>query len=134
MALVYLAPEMTEEQTFEDLAAPHMEELRQLAIKLSDSGDEAEELFQETVAAGVAAFPGLRRRELLGAWLQQICRRKRIDVLRRRYRDRKLRDLPQLEVMERSGSVDMELVHRVLALWVTSRGGAGEGESAASPA
>lgn len=78
--------------TFQESIAPHLEEVRHVAARLTGSMGEAEELVSDCLAAALVAFPTLRRRDLVGAWLLQILRRKHYDRLRRRYRNRQLLD------------------------------------------
>lgn len=81
MALSMVTPD-------QDLLTRHLDELRAAAAQLAPTADEAEDLLQECLVAAMRGLDRLRNREVLGAWLLQILRRKWYDRLRRRTRER----------------------------------------------
>ncbi len=104
----------TESSSGDDRLIRHMPELRATAAKLSGSPERAEDLVQEALASALAALGRLRQNESLGAWLQQILRRRWYDVLRRRGAEqRAIAQAPPAKGNERE-SIDPELVRRAL--------------------
>jgi DNA-directed RNA polymerase specialized sigma24 family protein len=68
------------------------------------AGGEAEDCYQETVLAALAAYPALRSHDNLRGWLFTIARRKALDAHRRRSR----RALPVAVLPEGNGAAPPE--------------------------
>jgi len=104
----------TEPTAGDEFLTRHLPELRATAAKLSGSPDRAEDLVQEALAAAIAALGRLRQRESIGAWLQQILRRRWYDVLRRRGAEQRALAQTPPSKRETRETVDPELVRRAL--------------------
>jgi RNA polymerase sigma-70 factor (ECF subfamily) len=69
---------------FDALALPHLGHLYRLAVKLTGTRQDAEDLVQETYIRALRAFDTLRDRDRIRAWLSQILSRLVLDRHRAR--------------------------------------------------
>src|SRR3989338_1429646 len=69
------APDIAVRHRFEQLALPHLDRLFRLAVRLTGTVQDAEDLVQETYVKALRAFAPLRESEAVGAWLRQILTR-----------------------------------------------------------
>jgi RNA polymerase sigma-70 factor (ECF subfamily) len=69
-------------QRFEALALPHLPHVHRLAVRLTGSTQDADDLVQETYIKGLTAFPALRDPERIRPWLSQILSRLVLDRYR----------------------------------------------------
>lgn len=86
-----------ERQRFEELALPHLASVYRLAVRLTGSGQDAEDLVQETYLKAMRAFPGLREPERIRAWLFQILNRLVLDRHRGGSREVAVGDLEEVD-------------------------------------
>lgn len=63
------SPRSPDSEAFEEMVKPHLGYLYGLALRLSGSSTEAEDLVQEALLKAFRAFPGLRNRERPRLWL-----------------------------------------------------------------
>jgi RNA polymerase sigma-70 factor (ECF subfamily) len=67
---------------FEALALPHLAHVYRLAVRLTGTTQDADDLVQETYIKGLTAFPTLRDPERVRPWLSQILSRLVLDRYR----------------------------------------------------
>ena len=82
---------------FEELALPHLASVYRLAVRLTGSAQDAEDLLQETYLKAMRAFPGLREPGRVRAWLFQILNRLVLDRHRGGAREVAYGDLGELD-------------------------------------
>ncbi len=91
------APDIAVRHRFEELALPHLDRLFRLAVRLTGTVQDAEDLVQETYVKALRAFAGLREPEAVGAWLRQILTRLVFDRHRTEPREMLVGDLEELD-------------------------------------
>lgn len=84
-------------ERFEELALPHLDRLFRLAVRLTGTAQDAEDLVQETYVKALRAFGALREPEAVGAWLRQILTRLVFDRHRTEPREMLVGDLEELD-------------------------------------
>jgi len=84
-------------QRFEELALPHLASVYRLAVRLTGSPQDAEDLAQETYLKAMRAFSGLREPERVRPWLFQILNRLVLDRHRGGSREVAVGDLEELD-------------------------------------
>jgi len=84
-------------ERFEELALPHLDRLFRLAVRLTGTVQDAEDLVQETYVKALRAFGALRESEAVGAWLRQILTRLVFDRHRTAPREMAVGDLEELD-------------------------------------
>ena len=82
---------------FEAVALPHLASLYKLAVRLTGSRQDAEDLVQETYVRALVAFAALRQPERAWPWLRQILSRLVIDRYRARPRELLVGDLAEID-------------------------------------
>lgn len=91
------APDIAVRHRFEQLALPHLDRLFRLAVRLTGTVQDAEDLVQETYVKALRAFAALRESEAVGAWLRQILTRLVFDRHRTEPREMLVGDLEELD-------------------------------------
>ncbi len=91
------APDTALRHRFEELALPHLDRLFRLAVRLTGTVQDAEDLVQETYVKALRAFAALRESEAVGAWLRQILTRLVFDRHRTAPREMVVGDLEELD-------------------------------------
>jgi RNA polymerase sigma-70 factor (ECF subfamily) len=91
------APDGAVGRRFEELALPHLDRLFRLAVRLTGTAQDAEDLVQETYVKALRAFAALRAPEAVGAWLRQILTRLVFDRHRTESRELAVGDLEELD-------------------------------------
>lgn len=71
-------------QAFEFLVTAYRPRLQRLAFRMLGDAGEAEDVVQETLAAGWRALPGLDSTRSFGGWIHRMTVNRCLDVLRRR--------------------------------------------------
>lgn len=84
-------------ERFEELTLPHLARLFRLAVRLTGTEQDAEDLVQETYVKALRAFAALRAPEAVGAWLRQILTRLVFDRHRTEPRETAVGDLEELD-------------------------------------
>lgn len=84
-------------QRFEEMALPHLARLYRLAVRLTGTAQDAEDLVQETYVKALRAFGALREPEAIGSWLCQILTRLVFDRHRTEPREMAVGDLGELD-------------------------------------
>jgi RNA polymerase sigma-70 factor, ECF subfamily len=92
-----VGPDIRLRHRFEELALPHLERLFRLAVRLTGTVQDAEDLVQETYVKALRAFGALRESEAVGAWLRQILTRLVFDRQRTAPREVAVGDLEELD-------------------------------------
>jgi RNA polymerase sigma-70 factor (ECF subfamily) len=86
-----------DQEAFAAHTLPHLGHLYRLAVKLTGSPSDAEDLVQETYIRALRAFPALRDRDRVRAWLSQILSRLVLDRHRAPRREIASGDLEALD-------------------------------------
>lgn len=84
-------------QRFEELTLPHLASVFRLAVRLTGSAQDAEDLVQETYLKAMRAFSGLREPERVRSWLFQILNRLVLDRHRGGGREVAVGDLEEVD-------------------------------------
>jgi len=92
----------------------YVERLRAAALRLAGSSHDAEDLVQDCLASAIQEKDRVRHPELLGAWLQQVLRRRWYDRLRHQAVERRHRSGYRPGSPVAVDESEREIVHRAL--------------------